>query len=46
MVSGDQCPQRSQEAEIFWEFGQNPEMLMIKQQAKDVFNFTVLDNII
>jgi len=26
--------------------GQNPETLTIKQQAKDVFNFTVLDNII
>ena len=25
---------------------QNPEMLTIKQQAKDVLNFTVLDNII
>jgi len=26
--------------------GQNRETLTIKQQAKDVFNFTVLDNII
>ena len=26
--------------------GQNPETLTIKQQAKDLFNFTVLDNII
>ena len=26
--------------------GQNPEMLTIKQQAKDLFNFAVLDNII
>jgi len=26
--------------------GQSPETLTIKQQAKDVFNFTVLDNII
>jgi len=26
--------------------GQNPETLTKKQQAKDVFNFTVLDNII
>ena len=25
---------------------QNPETLTIKQQPKDVFNFTVLDNII
>jgi len=25
---------------------QNPKMLTIKQQAKDLFNFTVLDNII
>jgi len=26
--------------------GQNPETLTVKQQAKDLFNFTVLDNII
>jgi len=26
--------------------GQNPESLTIKQQAKDVFNLTMLDNII
>jgi len=26
--------------------GQNPQTLTIKQQTKDVFNFTVLDNII
>jgi len=23
--------------------GQNPQMLMVKQQAKDLFNFTILD---
>jgi len=26
--------------------GQNPETLTIKQHAKDLFNFTILDNII
>jgi len=26
--------------------GQNPEMLAIKQQAKDLINFTILNNII
>jgi len=26
--------------------GQNPETLTIKQQAKDLFNFTISDNII
>jgi len=26
--------------------GQNPETLTMKQQAKDVFNLTILDNII
>jgi len=26
--------------------GQNPQTLVIKQQAKDFFNLTVLDNII
>ena len=40
------CLQGSREAENLRELKQNLEMLTIKQQAKDLFNFTVLDNII
>jgi len=46
MVSGDQCPSGVERQKTCGSLGQNPETLTIKQQAKDLFNFTVLDNII
>jgi len=45
-VSADRCPQQIREAENLWESEKTPETLTIKQQTKDLFNFTILDNII
>jgi len=43
---GTDVPSRIQRQKTCRSLGQNSETLTKKQQAKDVFNFTVLDNII
>jgi len=43
---GTDVPSRVERQKTCGSLGQNPETLTMKQQAKDLFNFTVLDNII
>jgi len=43
---GTDVPSRFERQKTCGSLAQNPETLTIKQQAKNLFNFTVLDNII
>jgi len=45
-VSGTDVPSGVERQKTCGSLRQNPETLTKKQQAKNVFNFTVLDNII